>query len=362
MNYLRSFTVLVISTLLLLFCTFISSAQFFRWNQEKDEVFKLAKEQDRFILLFVGRTNCPICQRTSDIMTINYHGTQTGLRSLEGPLKSLIDNNYVPWYSNRDDTVSQKTVQEYTAEYDELVRQGKVTSLPFLYVINPDEPEKIVACNWGSRSVEILQSLLTVNLLSDSKLKWYDDEVRALKLAKDQNKYVFKLVGKGASPNCQQLMKQLNVNPLKKLMEENFILLYINASETNIDIKSLSNDLSVKDKSFPYFTIVYPPYPDNFLFENFGYQDDVKMEEILKPYSVSNDRILYDQQVKVSGNTLQITNQIDNERIYLFTATGQQVTSIHKIGHTIQIDASYFPKGVLIVYSSTGWSSRIFIP
>ena len=358
MNYLKSFIVLSISTLMLFSGVHHVTAQFFNWSQDRDEVFRLAKEQDKYVLLFVGRETCSISKRTSDILSKNYYKTQGSSSSTAGPLKLLVDDNYIPWCSLRDVASCQVMAKVYTANYDKLADQGLITSLPFVYVINPDEPEKIVASNWGSRTVDIWRDCLTVDLLSGSTLKWYDDETVALKLAKEQNKYVFKLTGRGTSPNSQQLMKQLNGNPLKKLLGDNFILLYINASETNIDIKTLSG----KDKTFPYVSIIYPAHPDVLLFESWGLQEDVSMETILKSYHVSNDNILQNNQVSVLNKTLQVSNQTYNEQIYVFTLTGKLIASVRKNNTTFQMDVSSFPKGVLIVCSSAGWNSKIVVP
>ena len=357
MNNLRSFIVLTVSTLLLFSCADHVTAQFISWSQDRDKVFRLAKEQDRYVLLFIGRTTCAISKRTSDILSTNYYKTQGSSSVIAGPLKPLVDQNYIPWCSFRDDSLGQVLAKVYTADYDILVRQGLVTSLPFVYVINPDEPGKIVASNWGLRTVDIWRDVLTVNLLSGSSLKWYDDEKIALKLAKEQKKYVFKLTGKGTSPNSQKLMKQLNVNPLKKLLEDNFILLYINASDTTINTKTLSGE----NKAFPIVTIIYPPHPDDLLFESWGWQEDASMETILKAYSVSNDPVLQVRLVTVLGNLLQISNQIKKEQIYVFTLSGKQVASVPKNDTTLQMDVSSFPKGMLIVCSSAGWNSKIVV-
>lgn len=361
MNYLRCFIVLSISTFMLFSGADHVTAQFFNWSQNRDEVFRLAKEQDRFVLLFVGRTNCSISKRTSDILSTNYYLTQGSSSSTAGPLKPLVDTHFIPWYSARDNSLNYELSKVYTTNYDNLVNQGLITSLPFVYVINPNEPGKVVASNWGSRSVDTWQKILTVNLLSDSQLKWHEDEASALKLAKQQNKYVFKLIGKGTSPNSQQLMKQLNTDPLKKLLEDNFIPLYINASEENIDIKTLLGEMKAAGKSFPYIKIIYPQHPDDMLFESWGFQEGTSMENILKAYPVSNEPVLQERIVNVPGNLLQITNQVNKEQIYIFTLTGKQVASIPKNDTTLRIDVSSFPKGVLLVCSSAGWNSKIVI-
>jgi thioredoxin-related protein len=354
--------VLTISMLLLLPGTFHVTAQAFKWSQDKEEVFRLAKEQDRYILLFIGRPTCSNCQKISDIFTTNYYGTQNGSSSTEGPLMPTIENHFIPWYSYCDDEKSSLEVKIYTDHFYSLIDQGYKLALPFLYVINPDDPDNSLVSSQGLRSVADLRSILTFNLLSGSKLKWYEDEATALSLAAEQNKYVFKLIGKGTSPNCQQLMKQLHVDPLKKLLEDNFILLYINASEANIDVNTLSGEDETTDKSFPYFTIIYPPEPDVCLIESWGLKETATIQTILKTYPVANDQILQANKVKVLNNTLQISNQTNNEQIYVFTLTGQQITSVHKKEATIRIDTSSFPKSLLIVYSSTGWSSKIIIP
>jgi trans-2-enoyl-CoA reductase len=59
---------------------------------------------------------------------------------------------------------------------------------------------------------------------------------------------------------------------------------------------------------------------------------------------------------------LQISNQTNDEQISVYTLAGKQIASVRKKETTIQIDASSFPKGVLIVGSSAGWNSKIIAP
>ena len=343
MNSLKSITVFTICTLFMFSGSFFSAAQVtFTWNQDKDEVFKMAKEEDKFILLFVGRPTCPICQRTYGYFTDS-----------EGPLMPVIDENFITWYSYRDDPKRQEEVQVYTAEILQ-----EATLLPLLSIINPDVPGKNVVTQWGSRTVEVLQEFLTVDLLTGSKLTWYRDKDKVLELAGKENKSVLKIVGRGTSPNCQKVMQQLNEEPFKKMLEENFILWY----SADIPEDYREKDGEEVTQTLPYISIIRPESPDNLLTELWGVQDDESLEEILKNYTVSNETVLSNNhKVSVYGNVLLISNQTDNEQILVFSLTGKRIASVYKNGFAVRIDTSNFPKGVLIVQSSTGWSTKVLI-
>ena len=106
MNYLKNLSLIALAAILFVSNPFFSAAQTpvalsqdeedggeepvnysseaFKWNQDKDEVFKSAKEQDKFILLFVGRTTCGACQDMSELFC-----------NPENPFKQILNDNYV---------------------------------------------------------------------------------------------------------------------------------------------------------------------------------------------------------------------------------------------------------------------------
>jgi len=366
MKEFRRITVLTVS-MLLLSIPFISHAQGYdqwvmeKWNKDKEEVFKLAKEQDRFILLFVGRPTCPFCKNMS-----------TWLCDPDSPYKVYVEENFSTWYSLLDDEDNyEEDVYDYIKVFYEERQEDKDSRrIPWLFLINPDqEGETIASISRPGDIEEALKAFLPIDLLSASDLSWYDDEAQVFELAKAQKKFILKLEGKGTSPNCQKVMQQLNEEPLKPLLEENYILWY---DDYNADFLNYCGCYSklyagsdTEDEAengiLPYISVINPNDPDTFLEELWGLQDNETLEEILQAYMVSNEQILPYNKVFVAGNELLISNPATNEQITVYSLTGQSLTSFIKNDVTLRIDTSHFPKGVLIVRGSTGWSAKVLL-
>jgi thioredoxin-related protein len=361
MKRLRIIVVLLIS-IMLLFANFSSGkAQdnsewvFTHWNTDKDKVLKLAKEQDRYIFLFVGLHNCSSCGRVSSIFA-----------NTENRLDAFIDENYIPWAYKLINTnmasIPNDTVKKFIYE---ILDKG-ATTLPFLFVINPDFPDSYI--KWlagndlptGPSAVTLLQELLTVDLLTGSALTWQKDKDKVIGLAKEQKKYILKLTGKGTSPNCQKTMKQLENEPLKQIIEDNYIL-WFNSDVSSEEPPRPLIGIPPGNLNLPYITIIDPGNPGNALWRAYGYQEVTELKDILQSYIVSNEIITPINHVTVLGHVIHISNQTKNEEIQVFTLTGQQIAYLRKSDYTAQIDASSFPEGVLIVCSSTGWSKKIII-
>ena len=355
MKRFRRLAVIIFSFFVLFTNVFFNKAQnnsewvFDHWNNDKDNVFKLANEQDKYIFLFVGLQNCSSCERISSIFA-----------NPENRLSAFIDDTYIPWVYKLINTniasIPDDTIKKFI---NEILNIG-ATTLPFLFIINPEFPDCYV--KWlagndipvGPSSITILQELITVDLLTDSDQTWHKDKDKdkVFSLAKEQNKNIFKLIGKGTSPNSQKVMQQLTGEPLKELLDKNYILWY------SADVSEVP---AYNTPILPYITIIDTDNPDNPLDETFGYQEVTVLEEIIKSHIVSNEIIASDHIVIVSGNVLHIANRTVNEQIQVFTLTGQQIATIRKNDYTVQIDASNFPKGVLIVHSSKGWTQKIIV-
>ena len=363
MNNLSCIRVLLISIFL---CSgaFFSKAQDYtewvynNWNRDKEKVFELAKEQDRYIFLFAGLQGCPYCGRTS-----------TNFGKPDNPLRPIIDADYTPWAYKSTTNYIQAFEDEYVKQFVIDVIGKGASKFPFLFVINPDYPDKYVKWLAGEslpdspNSVERLKDLLTVDLLASSTLTWYKNKDQVFKLAKEQNKYIFKLVGKGTSPNSQKLIKQLNLSSLKEILGNNYILWYSSdVSEANFEIEPLAGENEEIIKTLPYIALIYPEEPDYLLEQLWGDQDDdIALEGMLKKYTVSNEKILKNNKVSFSGNELLISNQTNNERIRVYSLSGQNITTFDKNDFSIRIDASDFPKGVLVINSSAGWSAKVLL-
>ena len=356
----QKITVLAMSAVLLFSGALFSSAQVVcrDWNVYKSEIFKMAKEQDKFIIMLAGHSGCGHCQTYSDILGFNDNGRIESIeKGKDGPLKYLVDENYITWYSY---SPGGGRYEDNVRVYVDEILASKPPFLPLIGIINPDEPEKNFAFTSGESSdfeypktIEKMEKFLAIDLLSSSDLEWYKDKDEVFDLAKEQNKYIFKLVGKGTSPNSHAFMKQLNEDLLKQLLEENYILWY---SDDFQEINTLSGD---EVKPLPYISIIYPEAPDELLEEEWGTQEDKALENMLKSYLVSNETILAENKVSISGNALQISNQTNKEQIYIFTVTGQQVASVPKNDYHVTINTSNFPQGILIIHSSTGWSAKV---
>ena len=317
------------------------------WNKDKDKAFTMAKEQDKFIILFVGHNTCPVCQGVSDILN----------NPAMSPVEKFVKDNYIQWFSN-----GGNGYEANAWVYVEEILAAKPNLLPLLSIVNPNEPAKNFAFTWGRLYPDALLNFFTIDLLADSKLKWYVDEVEALRLAKEQKKFIFKLEGKGTSPNSHEVIKLLNEDPLKKMLNDNYILLYQEFdADTHIDIATLSAEEDIAPVRMPYISIIYPDDPNSIIETASGLLDAETLEELVKPYTVANEVIASDNKVIVLENFIQISNRTNNEQIQVFTITGQQIANIRKSDYSILINASYFPKGVLIIHSSSDWSTKVLL-
>jgi thioredoxin-related protein len=359
---MNTFKTLTISLLLLFSGSFLSHAQGYEtwvmdhWNKDKVEALKEAKAQDKFVFLFVGRPTCPTCKLMSTLLS-----------DPENPFVEIIDNHYITLYSWYDDEDDRAEVYEYIEKfYKEREEEGLVRQLPWLYIINPDKEGESVASmyrpypDWQPDE-ETMRKFLAVDLLESNDLDWYADEDKVFESAQKQNKFILRFQGNGTSPNSQKVMKLLVEKPLKQILEKNYILWYVDDDDCGCDITlyAAAESKDEENKPLPYISIFNPNHPSDMLEELWGVQEVETLEEIFLKYSVSNEKIFRDNNVSISGNVLHIANQTNNELIHIYSLTGQSVAAVRKNDFTVSINASDFPKGVLIIHSSAGWSVKI---
>ena len=361
-NYSKIFTVLTISVLFLFPCSIFSQTQGYKtwvmenWNKDKEDAFKAAKEQDKFILLFVGRPTCTACQDMSELLC-----------DPENPFQQILDDNYITLYSWYDDEDCRAEVYEYIEEfYIEREVEHKVRQLPWLFIINPDREGESIASSYRPYpeyrpDEETMRKFLAIDLLESNDLDWYADEGKVFNLAMTQNKYIFKFRGNGTSPNSQTMIKQLTDEPLKQILNDNYILWYVDDDDCGCDI-ILKAEVTTMDeddtKPLPYISIINPKAPDIMLEEIWGVQDVETLAVILKKYTVSNEKIFKDNSIFVSGNFLHIANQMYNEQISIYSISGHRIMTVRKNDYTAAIDLFNLPKGVFFVHSSAGWSAK----
>ncbi len=343
MNYSKILTTAIITTFLLCSNLLFCAAEDVVWYENKTEVFRLAKEQDKYIFLLSGRPTCANCNRTFGYINDDNE-----------PLKQIANENYILWYSHYDNPVRKTESLPYITE-----PLATAVALPLLCIINPNDPDKNVASTSGGKTVDFLKNFMTIDSKLDKGLTWYEDKDEAFRKAEEEKKYVLKLIGRGTSSNCQKVLQQLYEEPLKQLLEKNYILWY-SSDLSEIEIDTNAGGSEEETKVPPYIYVVDPNEPETSVASTWGYQNTKALEETLKSFTVSNENINFtNNKVIISGNALHISNNIDDEQINIYTLTGQHISSIHKKEQSFAIDASPFPKGILVIHSSKGWSAKI---
>ena len=334
---MKAFKICSVLLCLLFFCASSGVAQVWEeWSRDKDEVFEKAKEEDRFVLLFAGLDICPICQFTSGVFL-----------DKQGPHNSLIANDYIGLFRDISIIDGLTDVMEYVSEYWELRSSGETIPIPWLYVINPNKEGEIVKSSFGPQTEDFLLELITVDLTADSELNWYGSETEAFNLAKAQNKNVLKLVGKGTSPNSQEVMEMLNANPINKLLVENYILWY----------QPATNPVHYSFWPLPVLSIISPENPDIVLVETNGVPTQQALETMIQQNTPVQVDQMHDIGVFTNGSKLYVkTNSPLSVTIYTITGSVAHQLSISEGNFSISL-----PKGIYIVKLSNGTVRKVVI-
>ena len=95
----------------------ISQAQPLTWIDSQDQALSLATNQGKMILLLAGRPGCAECDYMHD----------TVCESVTPPVQALIQEGYVPWYCDIDNSNEWRT---YGADLTSF-------TLPMICIINP---------------------------------------------------------------------------------------------------------------------------------------------------------------------------------------------------------------------------------
>lgn len=95
----------------------ISQAQPLTWIDSQDQALSLATNQGKMILLLAGRPGCDECDYMHD----------TVCESVTPPVKALIQEGYVPWYCNMNNS----------SEWAPYATDLTSFTLPMICIINP---------------------------------------------------------------------------------------------------------------------------------------------------------------------------------------------------------------------------------
>ena len=331
------------------------------WHTNKDEAFRLAKEQDKYIFLLIGKYTCPKCHAT--VVALN-----------DASLSKIIENEYIMWFNLN----SLATLEEVQIYIDEMYANMTPTYLPLFFIIDPNDPTKPLKYNWNNKTANYFQTFLAFDLPLKQGLKWYEDTSVLFELAKNQKKLIFKFVGTGTSNNTKEVLKLLESSPLAQILSENYILWYKRHKDTvvtassdvftqdepdNEDNDEDSDDTDTPEEEIqtaPYIYIIDPEKPNENIASIWGLQDIETLKDLLEGALVPNENINYsDNKVTLNNNTLFISNSTDNETISVYSIAGQKIDVIQKNEPSISVSASSFPNGVLIIHSSKGWSAKV---
>ena len=312
-----------------------------QWNQgSKQEIIQKAKAEDKYIFLFVGRPCCPYCQAAMTSTT-----QATGVQTVWA-------NGYIKWFSYYDYTPvgAHPDVKEYVKNF-----VAQPCAFPYFVVFDPFNPDMVIASSCATTTGSFIYNMINIHLEPNNKLTWYT-EAQALQLANVQNKLVFKFIGRGTSHYSREMMDLLGKEPIKSLLEEKFILTFTEQTAPIVWPTSEGEDAPTP----PYITIIDPEKPGQNQ-TDWGAHAYENLLDMLEGAVTSNEDISLpqDNNVFINKNTLYVTNLTGAENIQIFTVTGQQVYSFNKTEFQATVDASQFPKGLLIVRSSLGWNAKI---
>lgn len=207
--------------------------------------------------------------------------------------------------------------------------------------------------------------LLFVNSLvkAADNQKWYEDREEAFAIAKEQKKYVFLLYGRTSCGNCNAAKKYISESPIKEIVNDNFILWFC-----NMDIDEKENQAGEYrgyysgSITLPLLCVIDPENSYPALSYSKEYRTAEEIAAILtNNMPTSNDKTdLISDKVFVSNKTLTISNNNQNETILVLTSGGQLIDSFNKKDHTTNRSMLSYPMGVLIINSTSGWSTKIF--
>ena len=196
-------------------------------------------------------------------------------------------------------------------------------------------------------------------------MTWYLKKSVALDSARSQDKQVFLVWGRRTCAYTTGVRDRLTKSPLKPIVSDNYILWF-----SDCDIY-LRNSTEVKD----YLSVLPASVtlPATCIIDMYdvtvahglrtGPQRADDLQEMLNQY-VSNDYITEKTDILkayVAGNNLIVKNKSVYEDIRVFTVTGSLTDMFHKKEDVITRDLSMYPKGVLIVSGSSGWTQKIVV-
>jgi hypothetical protein len=110
------------------------------WQTSKETAVSIAKAEGKYILLLGGRETCPNCQ----------YMINTVFESTSPPIKDLIEQSYIPWYCDVDNSTEW---QDYASGL------GGFT-LPLICIIDPNESDTYLDRTTDVQDTQVFYSRL----------------------------------------------------------------------------------------------------------------------------------------------------------------------------------------------------------
>lgn len=199
---------------------------------------------------------------------------------------------------------------------------------------------------------------------------FYKKKAEAFERAKAEGKYVFLMAGRTTCSNCRGTLESIHTQAVQSILNDSYVIWYfdwetVKNGKTDTEGKNyVDTALDMGITVLPALYIIKPETdtePETLCKFAWGKHSEAKLTTFLdiENQPVANESItLSPNKLYISENTLFISNNNANETITIYTISGQVVNSFHKKNTDETLSVKTFPKGVLIIKSSAGWSSK----
>ena len=214
-------------------------------------------------------------------------------------------------------------------------------------------------------------------------MDWYLKKSVAIKAAQTQGKQIFLLWGAEWCPDCKWVKQKLSEPPLNSIINEKYVLWFSDNDTYKYDSEEVGVYLTfLKDvprKYFPVNCIIDTSdltvanrfmFGPDFSLNNtaiYSYEINLYYKELTAMLNgnVGNDIFSNENDsdviIFVADNNIIIKSKPLAEIISVFTLTGSLVDRFQKTENEIKRDLSKYPKGILIVAGSSGWSKKVVL-
>ena len=191
---------------------------------------------------------------------------------------------------------------------------------------------------------------------------WYESRDEAFATAKEQNKNVLLLYGRTTCSNCNSVKQYINNAPISRIITESFILWFCDIDIPEKKTEGLGYRAYYAESiTLPLLCTIDPHNPMPALSYSTNRKTAKEIEAILKDnLPTANEEVAPTlNNVYIHNNTLTISNNSINETINIYTTAGQLIDSFNKKDNIITRNVFSYPKGVVFVNSSQGWSCKV---